>query len=216
MNLELVVTIVTVGVLLAAMAMERWQPFRVEWNHSQGDTATDLTSAAVLAGLIDPVLKYLAPVLVVGLYAFLPVPSPAFFLEAFPFAVQLIVVILLTEFFKYWLHRLHHQQPFLWWLHAMHHGSARLCALNNLRFHPLNYSLNVLGSLLPLMLLGTPQELLLAYLAFSQPVVMWQHANLNARHGFLNYLFSTNELHRWHHSRLAEEGNSNYGNALIV
>ncbi len=215
-NLELVVSVTTVGILLFALVAERWWPFRPEWNRGQGDTLTDLTSAGLLAALIDPLLKYLGPVLVVGLYAYLPWNMALYGLWELPFALQLAVVILFMEFMKYWLHRLHHQQRALWWLHAMHHSSSRLYALNNLRFHPLNYSLNVLGSLLPLMLLGAPSELILAYLAFSQPVVMWQHANLDARHGLLNYVFSTNELHRWHHSNLAQEANRNYGNALIL
>lgn len=215
-NLELVLSVTTVGILLLAMLTERWQPFRAEWNRGQGDTLTDLTSAGVLAGLIDPLLKYLGPILIVGSYAYLPVNPQLRVLEELPYALQLGAVILLMEFMKYWMHRLHHLWPKLWWLHAMHHSSRRLYALNNLRFHPLNYSLNVLGSLLPLMLVGTPQELILAYLAFTQPVVMWQHANLDARHGLLNYLFSTNELHRWHHSNLAQEANNNYGNALIL
>lgn len=215
-NLELVLTVTTVGILLSAMIAERLQPFRPDWNLGRGDTLTDLTSAGVLAAVVDPLLKYLGPILMVGLYAYLPLNTYSQALEALPFTLQLTVVILLVEFLKYWIHRLHHLQPALWWLHAMHHSSNRLYALNNLRFHPLNYSLNVLASLLPLMLIGTPQELILAYLAFSQPVVMWQHANLDARHGWLNYLFSTNELHRWHHSAVAEQGNRNYGNALIL
>ncbi len=45
---------------------------------------------------------------------------------------------------------------------------------------------------------------------------MCQHANLDARHGPLNYLLSTNELHRWHHSTVSHEANRNYGNALIL
>lgn len=215
-NLELVLTVTTVGILLLAIAAERLQPFRPDWNRSQGDTLTDLTSAGVLAALVDPLLKYFGPILMVGLYAYLPLTTETHALAALPFALQLTVVILLVEFMKYWLHRLHHAQPGLWWLHAMHHSSRRLYALNNLRFHPLNYSLNVLGSLLPLMLLGAPAELILAYLAFSQPVVMWQHANLDARHGLLNYLFSTNELHRWHHSTVSHEANRNYGNAIML
>jgi hypothetical protein len=31
------------------------------------------------------------------------------------------------------------------------------------------------------------------------------------RFGFLNYVIATNELHRWHHSRIIQESNANYG-----
>lgn len=103
-----------------------------------------------------------------------------------------------------------------WLLHALHHGSERLYALNNFRFHPLNYVLNFALGVFPLMLLGVPSKVLLGYLALSQPVLMLQHANLDLRSGWLNYVFSTNELHRWHHSAARDEANSNYGNALIL
>ena len=66
------------------------------------------------------------------------------------------------------------------------------------------------------MLLGAPNEVLLGYLAVTQPVVMLQHANIDLRSGALNYLFNTNELHRWHHSSRPEEANSNYGGGLII
>jgi sterol desaturase/sphingolipid hydroxylase (fatty acid hydroxylase superfamily) len=32
----------------------------------------------------------------------------------------------------------------------------------------------------------------------------------------LNYIISSTELHRWHHSRAAEESNHNYGNNVII
>jgi sterol desaturase/sphingolipid hydroxylase (fatty acid hydroxylase superfamily) len=45
---------------------------------------------------------------------------------------------------------------------------------------------------------------------------MLQHANLDMRLGPLNYVFSTAEPHRWHHSRTLVEANTNYGSNLIV
>jgi sterol desaturase/sphingolipid hydroxylase (fatty acid hydroxylase superfamily) len=34
--------------------------------------------------------------------------------------------------------------------------------------------------------------------------------------GWLNYIISGPELHRWHHSKTIKESNSNYGNNVIV
>ena len=36
------------------------------------------------------------------------------------------------------------------------------------------------------------------------------------RFGVLNHVFATPELHRWHHSRVVEESNANYGSNVIV
>jgi ornithine lipid hydroxylase len=217
LNLEITVLLTTIAVLLLDMLMERVMPFRESWNRSMQDNRTDLTSAAMLLGIIDPVLKTSAPLLVVFLYGVLPVVSITKNVWAsLPFLIQLAIAILLIEFGEYWSHRLHHANKKLWWLHAMHHSSERLYAINNFRFHPLNYVLNFGLGVLPAMLLGMPPEVLLAYLAISQPVLMLQHANIDLRSSWGNKIFSSNELHRWHHSTDNAEANHNYGHAFVI
>jgi sterol desaturase/sphingolipid hydroxylase (fatty acid hydroxylase superfamily) len=39
---------------------------------------------------------------------------------------------------------------------------------------------------------------------------------MKVRCGPLNWIFSMAELHRWHHSRLVRESNTNYGQTLIL
>ncbi len=216
-DLELVVLAATAVSLMLAMVAERLLPERERWNQSHGDVGTDWFSAAVLVGIVDPVAKYLAPIGVVVLYTRLDLSGVyAAWLGGLPFLAQLVVVTLLIELGRYGMHRLHHRVPQLWWLHALHHSSERLYALNNLRFHPLNYLLNFAAGIFPFMLIGAPAEVLLGYLALTQPVVMLQHANIASRNGLLNYLFSTNEIHRWHHSARTAEANCNYGSALVI
>ncbi len=216
-NLELVVFAVTAVTLIVAIVIERWMPFDPHWNSGNGDFKTDATSTVVLLGVVDPLLKAFAPLLVVLAYSniatretFTLFPVDALFLA------QLLVATLLIEFGRYWAHRWHHTNRILWWLHAMHHSSERLYAVNNFRFHPLNYGVNFALSTFPLMLIGVPADVLFGYMALTQPVLMLQHANIDLRSGWLNYVFSTNELHRWHHSSDTTEANSNYGSALVV
>jgi sterol desaturase/sphingolipid hydroxylase (fatty acid hydroxylase superfamily) len=45
---------------------------------------------------------------------------------------------------------------------------------------------------------------------------MLQHCNVKMRFGFLNWIFATAELHRWHHSKKLEESNTNFGNNIIL
>jgi ornithine lipid hydroxylase len=216
MNLEVLVLITTVASLIIAIAMERYLPFRKSWNVSADEIGTDLTSATVLLGAVDPLLKYAAPLLVVYFYSLLPILGlTQYAWSQAPFLLQLVAATLLIELGEYWSHRMHHQHKKLWWLHAMHHSSERLYAMNNFRFHPLNYFFNFSLGIFPAMLLGVPPEVLLAYLSISQPVLMLQHANINLRSGCLNTIFSTNELHRWHHSTADTEANNNYGHAFV-
>ncbi|MBK9493530.1 MAG: Fatty acid hydroxylase superfamily protein [Alphaproteobacteria bacterium ADurb.BinA280] len=210
---ELAVTAVSVFTLASAWWLERRQPYRKEWRQDRGDLQTDVASAVVIVGVVDPLLKVLAPLAVVALYSSLNV-QPV--LAGVALWLQIVVVLLLVELGKYWSHRLHHQLEPLWWLHAMHHSSERLYFLNGLRFHPINYVLNFTVAVLPVMLLGVSPEAIVGYLAISQPVVLLQHANIGLQHGWLNWVFSTPEAHRWHHATEPAEANSNFGNALLV
>ncbi|RYF40440.1 MAG: sterol desaturase family protein [Comamonadaceae bacterium] len=214
-SIELAILLASLATLAAAMALEPRMPLRADWNRPRGDRATDWTSFAVLAGAVQPLLNAASALAVVWLYG-ASGAAQGLFGAGWPFAAQLLVVTLLAEFGKYWAHRWHHSTPALWWLHALHHGSERLYAINNFRVHPLEYAIKHALSLLPLMLLGAPAEVLLGYIALTQPVQMLQHANLPLRHGWLNNVFSTNTLHRWHHSARRGEGDVNFGSALVL
>ena len=45
---------------------------------------------------------------------------------------------------------------------------------------------------------------------------MLQHANLDLRHGWLNYVFMTADNHRWHHSTEFAESNTNFGSNIAL
>ena len=219
--LELVVLLASLGVFALGAALERLMPFRHEWNQPVGDTRTDLASAAVLLALVDPLLKALLPVLVVLAWprAAPTPPAPEIGSER-GFFTQVLAALLWLEAAKYASHRCHHRSRALWWLHALHHSSQRLYTLNNFRFYPLkqplNHAINQLVSIGPLLMLGVPADVLLACLAITQPVLMLQHANVDLRSGWLNRVFSSNEVHRWHHSSRAAEANCNFGSALLL
>ena len=66
------------------------------------------------------------------------------------------------------------------------------------------------------MLLGFSPNAILSYLVLTQPLVLIQHANIDFKSGRANYILSTNEAHRWHHSTMSSEANSNFGNALLI
>lgn len=216
-NLELAVLIPAVVTLLIGIAAERLLPYRASWSRSRNDLGTDLASMAVLLALVDPLLKWLGPVVLTAALAGTQLGDAlAIFPKHWPFALQVALATLLAEFGSYWAHRWHHERPALWWLHALHHGSERLYTLNNFRFHPLNYAINYGLGILPLLAIGAPTAVMMGYFAVTLPVLMLQHANLPLQNGWLNYVFSTNEVHRWHHSNQAEEGDSNFGRSLVL
>ena len=124
-------------------------------------------------------------------------------------------MLLVAELFRYVLHVTAHNTA-LWRLHAVHHSPHKLYWLNVGRFHPVEKAMQYLLDALPFIAVGVGEGVLAGYLIFYAVNGFFQHSNVDARYGVLNYVVSGAELHRWHHSKLIHESNRNYGNNLIV
>jgi len=133
-----------------------------------------------------------------------------------PLPLQAVLMILVADFLRYWLHVAAHRLPILWRLHAVHHSPHRLYWLNVGRFHPLEKALQYLFDALPFVLMGVVPGVIAIYFVFYAVNGFFQHSNIKLRYGVLNYVISSAELHRWHHSRRIEESNNNYGNNVIL
>lgn len=133
-----------------------------------------------------------------------------------PVLLQVAMMLLVAEFFRYWIHRSSHHYKVLWKLHAVHHASTKLYTVNVGRFHPLDKSLQFLGDTLPFLLLGVAPEVFAAYFVFYAVNGFFQHSNAEVRLGWLNRVIAGPELHRWHHSAKVQEAKCNFGNNLIV
>ncbi len=208
---ETVLSLVAVILILVAVIMERFIPFKSAWNKNKGDLGGDITSTIVIFGILDSLLKGATPFLLLIVLA--DWTQDGF---AIPLWAEIIVVGLLIEFGAYISHRLHHKTTWLWSLHAMHHSPERLYTLNNFRFHPFNHIINHLMTIVPVVLLGFSGEAILGYTAFALPVLLTQHSNIDFKFGWMNYFLNTNEVHRWHHSTAETEGNCNLGRALVI
>ena len=88
--------------------------------------------------------------------------------------------------------------------------------LNVGRFHPVEKALQFFLDALPFIVLGAGENALALYFVFYALNGFFQHSNVELRMGFLNWVISSAELHRWHHSRVISESNSNFGNNIIV
>jgi sterol desaturase/sphingolipid hydroxylase (fatty acid hydroxylase superfamily) len=207
-----------VGALVVVVAFERLlseeqrgdRPKRSEW-------AVDATSFAVLMAVVNPGIELGVPLLFGGLVAAFDLPSTLnLFPSHLPLGAQVALALLGAEFGQYWMHRAAHEWPALWRVHASHHSSERIYWLNGFRVHPLNAVWHHLAGVFVLKLAGAPSGVLFICLAIAGVVQVFQHANLRLILGPLNWIFSTNELHRWHHADTPQQGNTNYGGVLIV
>lgn len=198
------------------LGLQRWIPCEEAWRGRPEDFGIDLLHL-LTTGLAGELWRALVFGLAVQASVVLAgVVGSSLWPGWLPLVAQVAVALLVGDFGAYWLHRLLHTSPLLWRIHAMHHSTERMYVFAASRSHPLNFVLAWGAAALPLLVLGAPEEVLLLVGAFTAIHGMLQHANVDMRHGVLNHVFATADLHRWHHSASFEESNSNYGSNLIV
>ena len=196
--------------------MEKHFPHRHEWVPSRREVQTDLTFITIVQLAFPPFAGFLFAYLLIAPARSLGLPFSVLWPHSWPLWGQAILMILVVDFLRYWLHRAAHENRTLWRLHAVHHSVEQLYWLNTSRFHPLEKSLQMMLDSVPFLLMAVDARVLaLYYIAYSANG-FFQHCNIDLRYGVLNYIVGSAETHRWHHSRSPRESNANYGNTVIV
>jgi len=193
--------------------LERSMPHRRDWRPDWKEWNTDALYAVIIQIAMPPLLALLV---VLGLSDLTrPYLHSTFWPHHWPILAQGVLMVLLVDLMRYWVHRFAHTNPTLWRLHAVHHSPDKLYWLNTARFHPLEKVLQFTFDSLPFILLGVNEYVLAFYFVCYAVNGFYQHSNVHLRLGPLNYVFSTAELHRWHHSKILQEANHNYSNTTI-
>ena len=191
-------------------------PYRREWRPPAGEFRADATFM-VAFHMVMPYLLGLA--VTFWLVDWLEVNDRAIdglWPHSFPLVVQVLMMLLIIDFFRYWIHWSLHRYPRLWSFHAVHHSPHRLYWVNSARIHPFEKLAHFAVDIVPFVLLGVSKEALAVYYVLWGVTGFYQHSNCDVRFGPLNYVFSGPELHRWHHSELIAESDTNFGNVLII
>ncbi len=197
----------------AAIAVgELLLPYRGAWRPRRGTVGDDGFYLAV----VQIALPALLSAGVVAMAGWAGVTPRGLWPHQWPVAGQVVLMLVTADFMRYWLHRASHAWPPLWRLHAVHHSPEGLYALNVGRFHPVEKAVQFTLDTLPFVVLGVSDAVLGGYLVFYAINGFFQHCNIDVRLGWLNWLISGPELHRWHHSRDARVSGHNFGNNLIV
>jgi sterol desaturase/sphingolipid hydroxylase (fatty acid hydroxylase superfamily) len=167
------------------LGLEVWMPYTKSWGDIRKVTRADVIYF-LLAAPIDALQMFLLIGLLAGtsqyhhyIQVFDIWPKDAHVL------LQLLLVILIVDFFKYWYHRWTHEIPLLWRIHSIHHSLDRLEMLRASYFYPIDIFLTVAtGTLAMLMFLEC---------------------------GVFDYVLNSIGHHRAHHSVGLPGGQSNYG-----
>jgi len=210
--------VVYVAVVISISLAERLMPYEQTWLRRDGETFNDFAHTLLNKGGVQIVAAIGTSFPMAVATVAQPMFSPPSFLwpHSAPLFLQVILGLIIAEFGLYIAHRVAHENLSLWRFHALHHSVERLWVINTGRFHFIDSLLKIALSQIPLYLLGAPLPVFLWIGAVTAFVGLLTHCNIDVRTGPLDWILSTPRLHRWHHSRLLAEGNTNYGENLVL
>ncbi|MEW9682888.1 sterol desaturase family protein [Pseudomonas sp. TE50-2] len=189
--------------ILLSFTCEALYPYKSAWSEATGEGGRD-----ALHALVNETLNIASIAAIPLLAGWLPATS--LWPSHWPVLGQLLLALPLADLGITLVHYASHRSALLWRLHAVHHSVTRLYGFNGLMKHPLHQMAEGLGGVLPLLLLGLPQDVA-ALLAFCIAVqLLLQHSNVDMRIGALRHLFAWAPVHRLHHLKYGTLGDVNF------
>lgn len=203
-------------IITALLFLERWMPHEEEWLARDGETFANIAHTLTSKGTVQGLMIFSGAL---GLAQFMtPVQEPGYSLwpRDWPIWAQASLGVVTAEFGLYWAHRISHEWPLFWRLHAIHHSVRRLWVINTGRFHFMDSVWKILLGMSVLLSLGAPMEVIQWTSIVTAYIGVLTHCNVEMRFGWLDYIFVTPGVHRWHHSMNLSEGDMNYGENVVL
>ena len=133
---------------------------------------------------------------------------------AWPMWVEVLLAVIVLDLVIYWQHTMFHAVPGLWRLHMVHHADLDIDVTTGVRFHPFEILLSLVIKMAAITALGaSPLAVILFEIALSATSI-FNHGNVvlpPALDRLLRLVVVTPDMHRVHHSVVADETNSNFG-----
>jgi sterol desaturase/sphingolipid hydroxylase (fatty acid hydroxylase superfamily) len=159
----------------------------------------------------EDLLYYFISSMFVQIFAFTTFAPSNFILDAIkidglrawiaglPLIIQVIAIMIITDFVQYWLHRAFHRVPFLWGFHAVHHSAKAMDWIAGARMHFFEIIILRAATATPAFTLGFSQEALQVYLLIVYVLSTFVHANISWKLDWLERFMVTPRFHHWHH-----------------
>ena len=129
---------------------------------------------------------------------------------AWPLWGQVLLAVLVVDFFDYWKHRAFHDWAPVWPIHALHHNASRMNVFKAGRLHFLESTIRSLVVYSPLIALGAPPLVLFWIAALMNFGGNLNHSNLTQKlPRFVHALVTTQQTHWRHHSKDYTHGAAN-------
>ncbi|MEJ5262078.1 MAG: sterol desaturase family protein [Ignavibacterium sp.] len=132
-----------------------------------------------------------------------------------PIWLQLIFFTVTHDIYIYWMHRWQHSNKWLWRIHEAHHSPKKVDWLSGSRSHAMEILINQTVEFAPIVLLGSPPEVIAYKGVISAVWGMYIHSNIDIKTGWLQKIINGPEMHRWHHST-GKGRNRNFATKLAI
>ena len=116
-----------------------------------------------------------------------------------PFALQVVEIMVLTDFVQYWVHRAFHRVPLLWKFHAVHHSVRSMDWIAGARMHFLEVIVLRALTATPMFTLGFDASALQTYILIVYIYSAFIHANIGWSFERVGRFIVTPRFHHWHH-----------------
>ena len=131
-----------------------------------------------------------------------------------PFWVEVVLAVVVLDLVIYFQHVMFHAVPGLWRLHMVHHADLDFDLTTGVRFHPFEVLLSMVVKMAALGALGAAPLAVILFEILLSATSIFNHGNITlppALDRLLRLIVVTPDMHRVHHSAIANETNSNFG-----
>jgi sterol desaturase/sphingolipid hydroxylase (fatty acid hydroxylase superfamily) len=124
--------------------------------------------------------------------------------------MQMVAMIVTSDFVGYWNHRWRHASKYAWAFHTVHHSQKTLTVATTYRFHIVDETILRLWLFIPFQLLGTTITTWLTLDFVMAWLLAVQHSEWDWSYGGLGTVFVSPIFHRKHHSTDGTLQNKNF------
>lgn len=204
-------------VLIATLfiSLERVRRLRTDQPILRTDWQLDLTHY-VVNHLFNGAMVYLIFIPANSIRDALDWQALSLMLVNLPIAVQVIAIMMVTDFAQYWIHRASHRWPLLWRFHRVHHSVKVMDWLAGSRLHVVDILITRSVSLVPMTVLGFSEQAINIYLPILALQSVFIHCNVNYPLAWLRKVLATPEFHHWHHVAEPEHVDRNFSISLPI
>ena len=127
--------------------------------------------------------------------------------------IVILASVIALDLIIYLQHRAFHGVPLFWRFHQVHHADLDLDVSSGVRFHPAEIMASMGIKMLAVLGLGAPPIAVIAFEVLLNATSLFNHSNINlplALDRALRLMIVTPDMHRVHHSAVADETNQNF------